>query len=166
MVRLGLRGGWGIWVPLSFSHRKLGVFYFLPDTKIIVMTGWHVSTYYGELKTYLSWNIWLVTWLFCITSSLFWIKSFFEGPTPPPPFLLLSFPPTPPPPFYLIKNFWIKIFFFLFHFIRLFRVISFFYSLFSGRIIDCAFTVSFNPKYDNLLAAVKDATNTGIKVQC
>ena len=45
-------------------------------------------------------------------------------------------------------------------------MISFFYSLFSGRIIDCAFTVSFNPKYDNLLAAVKDATNTGIKVQC
>ena len=33
-----------------------------------------------------------------------------------------------------------------------------------GRIIDCAFTVSFNPKYDNLLAAVKDATNTGIRV--
>ena len=97
MVRLGLRGGWGIWVPLSFSHRKLGVFYFLPDTKIIVVTGWHVSTYYGELKTYLSWNIWLVTWLFCITSSLFWIKSFFEGPTPPP-FLLLSFSPSPPPP--------------------------------------------------------------------
>ena len=102
MVRLGLRGGWGIWVPLSFSHRKLGVFYFLPDTKIIVMTGWHVSTYYGELKTYLSWNIWLVTWLFCITSSLFWIKSFFEGPTPAPlssfsPSLLLSFPPPLPP---------------------------------------------------------------------
>ena len=45
-------------------------------------------------------------------------------------------------------------------------MISFFYSLFSGRIIDSAFTVSFNPKYDNLLAAVKDATNTGIKVQC
>lgn len=33
----------------------------------------------------------------------------------------------------------------------------------NGRIIDCAFTVSFNPKYDNLLAAVKDATNTGIR---
>ncbi|XP_077980177.1 methionine aminopeptidase 2-like [Glandiceps talaboti] len=33
----------------------------------------------------------------------------------------------------------------------------------NGRIIDCAFTVAFNPKYDNLLAAVKDATNTGIK---
>ena len=40
-------------------------------------------------------------------------------------------------------------------------------SCFSGRIIDSAFTVSFNPKYDNLLAAVKDATNTGIRVrQC
>ncbi|XP_026640246.1 methionine aminopeptidase 2 [Microtus ochrogaster] len=33
----------------------------------------------------------------------------------------------------------------------------------SGRIIDCAFTVTFNPKYDILLKAVKDATNTGIK---
>jgi len=33
----------------------------------------------------------------------------------------------------------------------------------NGRIIDCAFTVAFNPRYDNLLKAVKDATNTGIK---
>eukprot|EP00004_Rigifila_ramosa_P007545 TRINITY_DN1854_c0_g1_i1.p4 TRINITY_DN1854_c0_g1~~TRINITY_DN1854_c0_g1_i1.p4 ORF type:complete len:284 (-),score=77.47 TRINITY_DN1854_c0_g1_i1:18-869(-) len=32
-----------------------------------------------------------------------------------------------------------------------------------GRIIDCAWTVAFDPKYDNLLAAVKDATNTGIR---
>ncbi len=32
-----------------------------------------------------------------------------------------------------------------------------------GRIIDCAFTVAFNPKYDKLLEAVKDATNTGIR---
>ena len=32
-----------------------------------------------------------------------------------------------------------------------------------GRIIDTAFTVAFNPTYDNLLMAVKDATNTGIK---
>lgn len=32
-----------------------------------------------------------------------------------------------------------------------------------GRMIDCAFTVAFNPVYDNLLMAVKDATNTGIK---
>ena len=33
-----------------------------------------------------------------------------------------------------------------------------------GRIIDTAFTVAFNPTYDNLLMAVKDATNTGIKL--
>lgn len=33
----------------------------------------------------------------------------------------------------------------------------------NGRIIDCAFTVAFNPMYDNLLKAVKDATNTGLK---
>uniref|UniRef100_A0A8C5GEE7 Methionine aminopeptidase 2 n=1 Tax=Gouania willdenowi TaxID=441366 RepID=A0A8C5GEE7_GOUWI len=34
----------------------------------------------------------------------------------------------------------------------------------NGRIIDCAFTVTFNPKYDRLLEAVSDATNTGIRV--
>ena len=34
---------------------------------------------------------------------------------------------------------------------------------FVGRIIDCAWTVAFDPKFDPLLAAVKDATNTGIK---
>lgn len=33
----------------------------------------------------------------------------------------------------------------------------------NGRIIDCAFTMTFDPKYDELLKAVKDATNTGIK---
>ncbi|XP_054165058.1 methionine aminopeptidase 2-like [Oppia nitens] len=33
----------------------------------------------------------------------------------------------------------------------------------NGRIIDCAFTVAFNNKYDKLLEAVRDATNTGIK---
>ncbi|KAI4825976.1 hypothetical protein KUCAC02_021635 [Chaenocephalus aceratus] len=33
----------------------------------------------------------------------------------------------------------------------------------NGRIIDCAFTVIFNPKFDRLLEAVRDATNTGIK---
>ena len=33
----------------------------------------------------------------------------------------------------------------------------------NGRIIDTAFTVAFNPMYDRLLEAVKDATNTGIK---
>ena len=32
-----------------------------------------------------------------------------------------------------------------------------------GHIIDCAFTVAFDPTYDNLLAAVKEATYTGIK---
>jgi len=33
----------------------------------------------------------------------------------------------------------------------------------NGRIIDSAFTFSFNPKYDELLKASKEATNTGIK---
>ena len=33
----------------------------------------------------------------------------------------------------------------------------------NGHIIDCAWTVSFDPTYDNLLQAVKDATNTGIR---
>jgi len=33
-----------------------------------------------------------------------------------------------------------------------------------GRLIDSAFTLHFNPKYDNLVAAVKAATNTGIKM--
>lgn len=33
----------------------------------------------------------------------------------------------------------------------------------NGRIVDSAFTVAFNPVYDNLLAAVKAATNTGLK---
>ncbi|KAJ3170092.1 hypothetical protein HK101_011388 [Irineochytrium annulatum] len=32
-----------------------------------------------------------------------------------------------------------------------------------GKIIDCAFTMAFDPMYDNLLKAVKDATNTGIR---
>ena len=32
-----------------------------------------------------------------------------------------------------------------------------------GRIIDSAWTVAFDPKYDNLLTAVKEATNTGIR---
>jgi len=32
----------------------------------------------------------------------------------------------------------------------------------NGRIIDCAFTVAFNPKFEQLLAAVKDATYTGV----
>jgi len=33
----------------------------------------------------------------------------------------------------------------------------------NGRIVDSAFTVHFEPQYDNLIAAVKDATNTGIR---
>jgi methionyl aminopeptidase len=33
----------------------------------------------------------------------------------------------------------------------------------NGRIVDSAFTIAFNPVYDNLLAAAKDATNTGIR---
>ncbi len=31
----------------------------------------------------------------------------------------------------------------------------------NGRIIDSAFTLAFNPKYDPLLEAVREATNTG-----
>ena len=34
----------------------------------------------------------------------------------------------------------------------------------TGRIIDSAMTLSFNPQYDPLLEAVKAATNAGIKV--
>ncbi|KAH7025883.1 methionine aminopeptidase 2-like protein [Microdochium trichocladiopsis] len=33
----------------------------------------------------------------------------------------------------------------------------------NGKIVDSAFTMAWDPKYDNLLAAVKDATNTGVK---
>lgn len=33
----------------------------------------------------------------------------------------------------------------------------------NGRIIDCAFTMAHNPRYDPLVQAVRDATNTGIK---
>lgn len=33
----------------------------------------------------------------------------------------------------------------------------------NGRIIDCAFTLTFDNKYDKLLEAVREATNTGIK---
>ena len=32
-----------------------------------------------------------------------------------------------------------------------------------GRIIDCAWTVAFNPKFDNLLQAAREATETGVK---
>jgi len=34
----------------------------------------------------------------------------------------------------------------------------------NGRIVDSAFTMAFNPVYDNLLAAVKAATKTGLNV--
>jgi len=33
----------------------------------------------------------------------------------------------------------------------------------NGRIVDSAFTMAFDPVYDNLLTAVKEATNTGVK---
>ncbi|XP_059169686.1 methionine aminopeptidase 2-like [Physella acuta] len=33
----------------------------------------------------------------------------------------------------------------------------------NGHLVDCAFTLTFNPKYDQLLLAVKDATNTGVR---
>ena len=33
----------------------------------------------------------------------------------------------------------------------------------NGLIIDCAFTVAFNPQFDDLLLAVQDATDTGLK---
>lgn len=33
----------------------------------------------------------------------------------------------------------------------------------NGRIVDSAFTMAFEPTYDNLLAAVKDATETGVR---
>jgi len=33
----------------------------------------------------------------------------------------------------------------------------------NGHIIDCAFTIAFDPMFDPLLEAVQDATNTGIK---
>lgn len=35
----------------------------------------------------------------------------------------------------------------------------------NGRIVDSAFTMTFDPVYDKLLEAVKDATNTGIRVR-
>ncbi|XWS30959.1 hypothetical protein CRYUN_Cryun23aG0035900 [Craigia yunnanensis] len=34
---------------------------------------------------------------------------------------------------------------------------------FAGYIVDCAFTVAFNPMYDPLLEASREATNTGLK---
>jgi len=35
----------------------------------------------------------------------------------------------------------------------------------NGRIIDSAFTVHFNPRYDPLVSAVKEATNTGERLR-
>lgn len=35
----------------------------------------------------------------------------------------------------------------------------------NGRIVDSAFTMTFEPKYDALLEAVKAATNEGVKVR-
>lgn len=35
----------------------------------------------------------------------------------------------------------------------------------NGRIVDSAFTLTFEPTYDELLKAVKDATDTGIRVR-
>jgi methionyl aminopeptidase len=35
----------------------------------------------------------------------------------------------------------------------------------NGRIVDSAFTVAANPVYNNLLAAVKSATNAGLRVR-
>lgn len=37
------------------------------------------------------------------------------------------------------------------------------WNAFIGRIIDSAFTVAFNPRYDPLLKAVKEATDTGVR---
>jgi methionyl aminopeptidase len=33
----------------------------------------------------------------------------------------------------------------------------------NGRIVDCAFTIAFEPQFDELIKAVTDATNTGIR---
>ena len=35
--------------------------------------------------------------------------------------------------------------------------------VYTGRIIDSAWTVAFDPTYDPLLEAVKEATNTGVR---
>jgi methionyl aminopeptidase len=34
-----------------------------------------------------------------------------------------------------------------------------------GTIVDSAFTMNFEPTWDRLLEAVKDATNTGVRVR-
>jgi methionyl aminopeptidase len=35
----------------------------------------------------------------------------------------------------------------------------------NGRIVDSAFTMNFEPTWDRLLEAVKDATETGVRVR-
>lgn len=35
----------------------------------------------------------------------------------------------------------------------------------NGRIVDSAFTLNFEPTYDNLLLACREATETGVKVR-
>ncbi len=35
----------------------------------------------------------------------------------------------------------------------------------NGRIVDSAFTLNWEPTYDNLLKAVQEATETGVKVR-
>ena len=34
----------------------------------------------------------------------------------------------------------------------------------NGHVVDSAFTMTFDPLYDNLLAAAKEATNAGVRV--
>ena len=54
-----------------------------------------------------------------------------------------------------------------FHYFYYFYHLYYFYYLrmgnCAGRIIDCAFTKTFNDKYDPLLDAVREATECGIK---
>lgn len=42
--------------------------------------------------------------------------------------------------------------------------IDYFFNFFAGYIVDCAFTVAFNPMFSPLLEASREATNTGVKV--
>ena len=48
----------------------------------------------------------------------------------------------------------------LYMYVVVFQHILLFYCI--GRIIDCAYTVAFDPTFDPLLEAVKEATNAGI----
>ena len=49
------------------------------------------------------------------------------------------------------------------HILIQYRVVSFSYLILQGRIIDCAWTMTFNEKFDPLKKAVQEATETGIK---